>query len=581
AFVSDIVFESAQENVINEKYALISGNKKEGHNFANELILNFINHDDKTFQLTLRAYNNGMAFNYTLNNKELKSIQVLSETTDFKLPATTKSWIQAYNPDNSNTVGYEAYYTNGTTLDSLQFEKNGWSYAALFEVGKNWLFATEARLDGTSPASHLLTNELRTDSTNHKAFSLAYPLKGESLGQGSELATFTNETWTSPWRVFLVSDASLAPIVESQIVTSLNDKSQIADTEWMKPGLANWSWWAEPDSPKEYASLLKYIDFAAAWKIPYFLVDANWNRMQGGTIEQLIAYANSKNVGIWLWYNSGGKHNTVTEQPRDLMDNAAIRRAEFERIHKLGVKGVKIDFFLSDKQHIIKQYVDILKDAADYKLMANFHGCTLPRGWNRTYPNLMAMEAVRGGEYYMYDTNFPQTTVWYNTVLAFTRNLTGPMDYTSFGLSNKTYKHTTSYANELAQLIVFGSGVNHLVDLPQTYRAQPAYIQDFIAQYPHSAWDDFKFVSGYPGKDVVLARKSGNKWFLAGINGETSAKNMQVALSFLNKDKNYQLKIIADGADSDTFSYKETILNGNEALHISMLPSGGFVAVIE
>ena len=576
-FMSNLIFTDAKENVIDEKYTLIAGNKKNCINNANELILSFKNQKEASIHIKFRAYNNGIAFKYILNNVEQKSVRVLSEKTSFNIPVNSKAWIQPYNPDNSYTVGYESYYTNGVSTDSIKFEKKGWSYAALFEVNKNWLFVTEAGLDGTSPASHVV----KIDSLNNKTFTLCYPNKNEALGQESELPTFSSETWETPWRVFLVSDSKLANIVESEIITSLNKKSELSNTEWIKPGLASWSWWAEPNSPKEYKSLIKYVDFAAALKIPYFLVDANWNMMKGGNIEQLISYANTKDVGIWLWYNSGGKHNTVSEQPRDLMDNDSIRKAEFKRIHQLGVKGVKIDFFLSDKQHIIKQYVDILNDAAENKLMTNFHGCTLPRGWNRTYPNLMAMEAVRGGEYYIYDSIFPKATVWHNTVLAFTRNLTGPMDYTSMGLTSRTFKHVTTYANELAQLVVFGSGVNHLVDLPQTYLKQPDYIKSFIYDYPKDAWDDFKFISGYPGKDIVLARKCGVKWYIACINGERIAKNIKVPLKFLNRGQNYHSIIISDGATNQTLSYKETILKAGEEFNVSVLPSGGFVAVIE
>jgi hypothetical protein len=266
--------------------------------------------------------------------------------------------------------------------------------------------------------------------------------------------------------------------------------------------------------------------------------------------------------------------------PRDLMDIDATRKAEFQRIRKLGVKGVKIDFFLSDKQHIIKQYVDILEDAAINKLMVNFHGCTLPRGWNRTYPHLMAMEAVRGGEYYIYDSIFPQATVWHNTVLPFTRNLTGPMDYTSMGLTNNTYKHVTSFANELAQLIVFGAGVNHLMDLPQTYLKQPDFIQSFISNYPKVPWDDFKYISGYPGKDIVLARKFGSKWYLAGINGENKMKQMKVSLQFLDNGKNYKSKLITDGKNDKEFGYKETILMFGDEIKVDVLANGGFVAIL-
>ena len=235
--------------------------------------------------------------------------------------------------------------------------------------------------------------------------------------------------WATPWRVIMVGTTP-APIVESTLVENLNPPSIVADTTWIKPGRASWSWLFDPPSPQDCTKLKAFVDLAAEMGWEYTLVDANWDIMKNGTVHDVIAYAKSKGVGVLLWYNSGGPHNIVTERPRGLMDQRKVRRYEFERLAKWGVKGVKIDFFQSDKQNIMGLYHEILKDAADFKIMVNFHGCTLPRGWSRTYPHLMSMEAVRGEESYLFDKTYPALAPRHNATLPFTRNVVGPMDDT-------------------------------------------------------------------------------------------------------------------------------------------------------
>ena len=211
---------------------------------------------------------------------------------------------------------------------------------------------------------------------------------------------------------------------------SLSPPSVVADTSWIKPGRVSWSWLFDPQEPAGLPQAAAFVDLAAEMGWEYTLVDANWDIMRNGTIHDLIAYAESRGVGVMLWYNSGGPHNVVTERPRGLMDQRKVRRYEFERLARWGVKGVKIDFFQSDKQNVIALYHEILKDAADFKIMVNFHGCTLPRGWSRTYPHLMSMEAVRGEENYQFEPTFPALAPRHNAILPFTRNAVGPMDIT-------------------------------------------------------------------------------------------------------------------------------------------------------
>jgi hypothetical protein len=217
--------------------------------------------------------------------------------------------------------------------------------------------------------------------------------------------------------------------VESNLVYHLSNHSLIADDSWVKPGRASRSWWSDHPSSRDFVKLKNYVDLASEMGWEYSLVDANWNRMEnGGNIEDLVKYANSKNIGLSFWYNSGGPHNIVTEQPRDIMNDPSKRKEELKKLHDWGVKAIKVDFFQSDKQDIMKLYLDILKDAASQQIMVVFHGCTLPRGWSRTYPNLVSMEAVKGAEQYGWDSVFARQDAMLNTILAFTRNVVGRMD---------------------------------------------------------------------------------------------------------------------------------------------------------
>jgi hypothetical protein len=311
----------------------------------------------------------------------------------------------------------------------------------------------------------------------------------------------------------------------------------------------------------------------------YSLVDANWDLMTGGNVEQLTKYAAAKNVGILMWYNTGGPHNEVTERPRDIMSDPVKRKEEFQKLASWGVKGVKVDFFQSDKPAIIKQYFDILKDAADNKIMVNFHGCTLPRGWNRTWPNLVSMEAVRGAESYAFDEKYPEMAKWHNTILPFTRNVVGSMDYTPVTFSNQRYPHITTFGHELALSVVFESGIQHFASNCESYLSLPDAPKNFLKTVP-AAWDETILLAGYPGKDCVIARKSGDIWYLGGINGTGEKQVWEIDLSRLPQ-KEWAATLITDGATEKEFNASEISLTTGEKLKVEVLPYGGFVATLK
>lgn len=287
----------------------------------------------------------------------------------------------------------------------------------------------------------------------------------------------------------------------------------------------------------------------------YSLVDANWEHMKGGDITELVKYASSKNVGVLMWYNSGGPHNIVTEGPRDIIYDAQRRKEEFRKLRQWGVTGVKIDFWHSDKQNLIKLYHDVLKDAADNHIMVNFHGCTIPRGWSRTYPNLVSMEAVKGEECYLFDSIYTSAAPIQNSILPFTRNAIGPMDYTPFALTNFKYPHNTSYAHELALTLIFNSGILHFADNVKTYRSLPGYVKDFIMKVP-VVFDETRLISGEPGKSIILASRKGREWWIAGVNSDHDNRQFAFTMPFVEKGQ-YGLLMITDGVDSRNFANEE------------------------
>jgi hypothetical protein len=311
----------------------------------------------------------------------------------------------------------------------------------------------------------------------------------------------------------------------------------------------------------------------------YSLVDANWDLMEGGNIQQLIDYAEKKGVGIWVWYNSGGPHNVVPERPRDIISSTDLRKAEFGKLHQWGVKGIKVDFWHSDKQNLIALYHDVLRDAAEEKLMVNLHGCTIPRGWSRTYPNLVSMEAVKGEECYLFDSLFTYAAPVQNSILPFTRNAIGPMDYTPLGLTNLKFPHATTYVHELALTLLFNTGIIHFADNVKTYLSLPLQVKKFLRELPVE-FDETRYVSGEPGKAIVLAARNGNIWYVSGVNSEFKIKSDSISLPFLDKG-HYKIQLITDGAEK--YLFNDTLINFTSGgkLNINQLPYGGFVAVIE
>ena len=458
-----------EPQTIDERYRTPHGKRRDHRVAGRERSLTFTNARNAQLEVIVRAHDDGVAIRYRFPETDSEARRVFAEMTGFAVPAGSTAWMLPISRPalRARLRGLLSRRRAG----QARAAPAGWSFPALFKTpaGK-WALITEAALDGTYAGVRLAAE------APGGLYRVRFPDPGEGMGVGAVNPTSTLP-WTMPWRVVIIGDAA-ARILESDLVSDLSPPSRLKDTSWIKPGRASWSWWSQDDSPKHAEALNRFIDLAADMGWEYSLVDANWNFMETGRIEDVVAHARAKGVGLLFWYNSGGPHNDVTEAPRDRMHLRDVRRAEFAKLKEWGVRGVKVDFWHSDKQDRIRQYRDILEDAADFQLLVNFHGCTIPRGWSREYPHLVGMEGVMGAEQYKFSEEYGQKSAWHNTVLPFTRNVPGEMDYTPVTFTDHKYPHRTTNAHELAQSVVFEVGVQHLADSDKAYRALPRGTED-------------------------------------------------------------------------------------------------------
>jgi hypothetical protein len=563
------IVSASKPTQVDEAYAMATGKQLALRDRHTAWSLELANVDEHPFAVDFRVYEDGLAFRYRLPRLAKPTARVVGEHSGFRFASDGRVWMQPFQEIEPWAPAYEDYFTNGTPLGEHAPRKEGWAFPGLFETDAGWVLLTEADLDGSYFGAHL-------DATvKDRTYTIRFPLNESAAGIGSVEPTI-KAPWQSPWRV-IVSGATLATIAESSLVHHVSRPPR-GDFSWVKPGRATWSWWSDHASPRNFKAITPFIDLASKWGWEYSLVDANWNRIENGDIEQLVAYAKERNVGLLLWYNSGGEHTEITEEPRDRLIDRKSRRAEFAKLQQLGIKGVKVDFFQSDKPWMIQHYLGILEDAAEFHLLVDFHGCTIPRGWQRTYPNLVTMEAVRGAEVYSCCEEYGPNAIWQNTILPFTRNVIGSMDYTPVTFTDQKIPHQTTYAHELALAVLFESGIQHFADAVRGYEELPDYAKTFLRDVP-AAWDETRFVDGYPGKLAVLARRKGDTWYLGGAEGAKQPRSLEFALPFL-KSGRYAVEIISDGANDKSFSHATQTLRSGDKLNVAVRPAGGFVAKI-
>jgi len=486
------------------------------------------------------------------------------ERTSFAVPPTSQAWLQNHDRNSLGSPAYEQRRGRGRDVSNPVVSPEGWTLPALFETDEMWTLVTEAGLDEGGAASHLGASS----ANGEVVLALPSPFDGNGVGVVEPSGALP---FSTPWRV-VVNSTDLGDIVETDIVRHLSSSASVsgAPFDWVEPGIVSWSWWSDQDSPREPAAMEPFIDLAADFGWPYSLIDANWNEIEPDAFADLLDYAAARDVRLLLWYNSGGPNNSVAEAPRGLMTERDVRRAEMERIAGLGVAGIKVDFFHSDKPTGIQLYLDILRDAADFELLVVFHGSTVPRGWSRTWPNLMTTEAVLGGEQYIFNPGFSALAPAQNTVLPFTRNVVGSMDYTPMSLGDRYFRRTSN-GHELALSVVFESGLQHFVDTPESFAAQPEPVQQVLRDVP-VAWDETQYLAGRPDEFAMLARRDGGDWWVGSINGTGEALTVTFDPAEIDA-AGRSAQIICDGEDKRSYDIADVVLDG--PVDLVMLAEGG------
>ena len=510
-----------QLSSVNEEYQLLTIKNSNPQYQANVQTYTFSKEGKKIYDIVFQVSNHDIAFKYRIypQGNTLCCI-VKKEATGFVLPKGSTTFLCPQAAPMGGFARTSPSYETSYTVDDVM-GKNGWgngyTFPCLFKnEDKGWVLISETGVSSAYCGSRLLGKE-------NGLYTIGFPQEGEYNGNGtvSPGMSLPGET---PWRTVTVG-RTLAPIVETTVMFDVVKPLYEASQEFQY-GCGTWSWIIGGDNSMNYDEQKRYIDFSADMGYSSVLVDALWDSWVGrDKIAELADYAASKGVALYLWYNSNGYWNDAPQSPRGIMNNTIMRRKEMKWMQSIGIRGIKVDFIGSDKQVTMQLYEDILADANDYGLMVIFHGCTLPRGWERMYPNFVACEAVLASENLHFSQGSCDAESFNACLHPFIRNTVGSMDFGGSAL-NKYYnagnkpggsRRVTSDVFALATAVLFQSPVQHFALAPNNLTDAPVWAMDFMKTVP-SVWDEVKFIDGYPGKYIVLARRHGDTWYVAAVN---------------------------------------------------------------
>jgi hypothetical protein len=575
AFTSDMSFVESSTGDVEDSYTQTKIKQSTVDYKANSLKCTFSNADEKQISVLFQVSNNDIAFRYELPMwGETRACVVESEATGFRFPSSTKSFLSHMMKPMEGfartSPSYESGYQADVSMDKTQ-SSEGYVFPGLFQVEDNgWVLLSETGVRSLYCASHL-------SSFSDGVYTVEYPSLGQNNGFGSTGAQI-GLPGVTPWRTITVGE-TLKPIVETTIpwdvVEPLYEPSQ--DYQY---GRSTWSWIIWQDNSMNYADQVKYIDLAAAMDFEYILIDAWWDENIGyEKMEELIKYADNKGVGVFLWYNSNGSANDAFQTPLNKMNTSIARKKEMKWLKEVGVKGLKVDFLGGDKQETMRMYENILSDANDYGLMVNFHGATLPRGWERMFPNYVGSEAVLASEMLVFVQDVREKEAFYASLHPFMRNTVASMEFGGVILNkylnkgNKEgQKRLTTDIFQLATSVLFQNPMQFFALTPNNLNDVPEFELDFMRNIP-TTWNETRFIDGYPGKYSVLARRNGQEWYIAGINAEKEVKKLTLSLPML---AGQEVSMYNDKKDGMPYMKTVTVSkNGN--LSVDIQPNGGFV----
>ena len=527
-FSRGLSFKTSTTRQVSDSYSIRNIKARIVEYRANELNATYTDKQNREITVTFRVSDNNIAFRYSMPQwGETASIIIKEEATSFAFPDGTTSFIC---PQSSPMVGwmrtkpsYEEEYKPDAPLTDKSAYGEGYTFPCLFKVGNEkleagnyWVLISETGVDGKYVGSHL------SDYSADNGYRIAFPMPGEANGHGTTDAALALPGAT-PWRTITVG-SDLRPIVETTISTDVVEQKYAPSIDY-RPGRYTWSWLIWQDTSINYADQVKFIDLASAMGYEYVLVDNWWDTQIGrDKIVELSKYAQGKGVSLMLWYNSNGAWSDAPQTPKQCMNPPLARRKEMAWLKSIGVKGIKVDFFAGDKQHTMQLYEDILTDANDFGIQVIFHGCTLPRGWERMYPNYVASEAVLASENTFFNEHHAIQEGFELTMHPFCRNAVASMDWGGTIMNrymspdNKSrHRRYTSDIFEMAAAIVIQTSVQCIAIQPNNLTDLPQMELDFLREVPTS-WDETRFIDGYPGKYIVMARRSGDRWYVVGLN---------------------------------------------------------------
>lgn len=548
------------------------------HYRANELLCSFVNGEGKNVQITFRVSNNDVAFRYTLPREQGKgSVTVNSERTGFRFPSQTTTFLC---PQSDAMIGwkrtkpsYEEEYKADAPMNERSGYGHGYTFPCLFKVGDDgWVLLSETGVDSRYCGSRL-------SDWDNGVYRIAFPMPEENNGNGTVSPAFSLPGST-PWRTVTVGE-TLKPIVETTVPWDVVEP-RYATTHDYKPGRGTWSWILWQDGSINYDDQVRYVDLAAAMGYEYVLIDNWWdNNIGRDRMEQFVKYARSKGVEVFLWYSSSGYWNDIEQSPVNRMDNSIARKQEMRWLQSLGVKGIKVDFFGGDKQETLRLYEEILSDADDHGLMVIFHGCTLPRGWERMYPNYVGSEAVLASENLVFSQHFCDNEAFNATLHPFIRNAVGCMEFGGVFLNKclnrsndgGTIRRTTDIF-QLATAVLFQNPIQNFALAPNNLTDAPQICLDFMKQVP-TTWDETRFIDGYPGRYIVLARRHGNTWYIAAANATAEPLKLKLDLPML---AGQEVSLYSDDKKMQP-QLKLQKIKTDGSLQLTVQPQGGAVIV--
>ena len=529
----------SKAGVIDEHYTMRGTKASSADYKANTLTVDLKNQDGRVFSILFQVSDHDIAFRYEIPRQkvgmsEVKRARILSELSSFNFPEGTTTFISPQiGPESGweqTKPSYEEGYSADAPMDTPSQYGHGYIFPALFHLPNGWALVAETGVGSNYCGSHL------SDYQAGMGYTVAYPDKGENNGFGTDFAGIPLPGET-PWRTITIGN-SLKPIAETTISYDLVKPLYEPSTDY-KPGRYTWSWLLWQDNSVNYEDQVKFIDLASTMGFEYCLVDNWWDTQIGrDRMPELSKYAQSKGVHLLLWYNSNGFWNDAPQTPRNCMNTAIAREREMKWLQSIGVKGIKVDFFGGDKQETMRLYEDILSDANRYGLQVVFHGCTIPRGWERMYPNYVASEAVLASENLFFGEGATFSEPFDLTLHPFCRNATASMDWGGIIMNkwmsrdNKS-RHTrkTTDIFEMASGLIMQTSVQCVAMQPNNLEELPQFEMDFLRQLP-TTWEETRFIDGYPGKYVVLARKATNgRWYIAGLNAKKEPLTLTLDLS--------------------------------------------------